>query len=80
MHAAVAVGAASPVAMRLPDLERQLIGLPNGVAPSAVVSAKHMEPLSPIDDVRATAGYRLEAAMAITAQALDQAAFGVADA
>jgi len=79
VHAAVAVGAASPVAMRLPDLERQLIGLPNGVAPSAVVRGKHMEPLSPIDDVRATASYRLEAAMAITAQALDQAAFGVGD-
>ena len=76
-HAAVAVGAASPVAQRLPSLERALIGLAPGNRPSALVAPHHLAGLSPIDDVRATAGYRLEAALAVVGEALDRAA-GVA--
>jgi CO/xanthine dehydrogenase FAD-binding subunit len=73
-RAAVAVGAASPVAQRLGALERDLMGLERGVAPSSVMARHHVEQLSPIGDVRATAAYRLEAAMTVVARALDLAA------
>jgi CO/xanthine dehydrogenase FAD-binding subunit len=76
-RAAVAVGAASPVAQRLPELERDLRGLSPGEAPSARVMARHLASLSPISDVRATGRYRREAAIAVVGQALDRAA-GVA--
>ena len=76
-RAAVAVGAASPVAQRLMSLEQALTDLPPNGKPSTVVEPHHVAGLSPIDDVRATAGYRLEAAMAVVGEALDRAA-GVA--
>lgn len=76
-NAAVAVGAASPVAQRLRQLEEDLRGLVPGEKPSSRVAARHFESLSPIDDVRATAAYRLEAAMTVVGEALDRAA-GVA--
>lgn len=72
--AAVAVGAASPVARRLPDLENDLLGLARSIAPSSVVAASHLNPLSPIDDVRGTAEYRRDAAFEIVGAALDRAA------
>ncbi len=75
-RAAVAIGAASPVAQRLPELEKALIGLPRGVAPSSVIRPEHLDTLSPIDDVRATAAYRRDAARTIAGRALDRA-FGV---
>lgn len=71
-RAMVAVGAASPVAQRLPGLEAALRGLAG--APSALVEPRHFEGLAPIDDVRATAAYRLEAACAAVGEALDIAA------
>ncbi|MCA3562265.1 MAG: FAD binding domain-containing protein [Aestuariivirga sp.] len=71
-RAAVAVGAASPVAQRLPALEADLIGC--GGRPSALVTPRHLEVLSPIDDVRATAAYRQEAALSAVGEALDLAA------
>lgn len=73
-RAAVAVGAASPVAQRLPALEEALRGLDAGKLPSAVLRPDHLAELSPITDVRATAGYRLSAAMDVVAEALDRAA------
>ncbi|MFN4141470.1 FAD binding domain-containing protein [Aestuariivirga sp.] len=73
-RAAVAVGAASPVAQRLVDLERALEGLEGGRKPSSLVAPHHLAGLSPIDDVRATAQYRLEAAIAVVGEALDSAA------
>ncbi len=74
-RAAVAVGAASPVAQRLPELEAELRGLAG--KPSAIVAPRHLSGLAPIDDVRATAAYRLEAALSAVGEALDLAA-GVA--
>jgi CO/xanthine dehydrogenase FAD-binding subunit len=71
---AIAIGSASPVAQRLPQLERELIGLAPGRAPSSILQAHHFEALAPIDDVRATAAYRLEAALAVAGEALDRAA------
>lgn len=73
-RAAVAVGAASPVAQRLPELERDLRGLAG--RPSAILAPRHVAGLSPIDDVRATAGYRREAALAAIGEVLDAAAGG----
>lgn len=73
-RAAVAVGAASPVAQRLRRLEEDLRGLAAGTRLSSVVAGRHFDCLSPIDDVRATAAYRLEAAMAVAGEALDRAA------
>lgn len=65
-HCAIAVGACAPVATRLSALERAI----QGCKASDVVSWLHREvanpmwwnPLHPIDDVRATARYRLDAA------------------
>lgn len=75
VRAAVAVGSASPVAQRLPDLETELRGLAG--RPSAILAPRHLAGLAPIDDVRASAAYRMEAARAAVGEALDRAA-GVA--
>jgi len=71
--ARVAVGAASAVARRLPRLEAELAGLARGQRPSAVLRRHHLEDLAPIDDVRATAAYRIEAALDLVGRALDLA-------
>ena len=58
-QAHIAVGACSAVAQRLPVLEADLIDQrPDEVE----VTAVHLAPLSPIDDVRGSGTYRLEAA------------------
>ena len=57
-HAAIAVGACGPVATRLPTLEAALI---DHAPHSAPLTPQHLAPLAPIDDVRATAAYRLQA-------------------
>ena len=71
--ARVAVGACSPVAVRLGALERDLLGVPLERA-AGTVDRSHLAPLSPIDDVRASATYRLEAARVLTARTLATAA------
>ena len=71
LQAAVAVGSASPVAQRLPELEAELRGLAGN--PSAILAPRHLAGLAPIDDVRATAAYRLEAALSAVGEALDLA-------
>lgn len=71
---AVAIGAASPVAIRLTALEDDAMGLKQGDAPSRIVAARHFASLSPIDDVRATAAYRLDAAIDVVGRVLDLAA------
>jgi CO/xanthine dehydrogenase FAD-binding subunit len=68
--ARIAVGSCSPVAMRLPELEASLIGKR---ADEGLVSAfedAHFADLSPIDDVRGSAAYRIEAAREIVVRAL----------
>jgi CO/xanthine dehydrogenase FAD-binding subunit len=69
--AAIAVGSCSAVAQRLRALEHALIGAPIGPALGARVTAHHLAPLSPIDDVRGSAGYRLTAACELVGRALD---------
>lgn len=68
-EAAVAVGACSAVATRLRGLERTLAGCPVE-ALGDVVKAGDFTELSPIDDVRGSAGYRRAAAREIVARAL----------
>jgi len=58
--ARVAVGAASPVARRLPGLEAALVGLPVDTQ-GPFTRAEHLTQLSPIADVRGSAEYRAEA-------------------
>jgi CO/xanthine dehydrogenase FAD-binding subunit len=60
--ARVAVGACSAVAQRLPLLEAALAGAPLDQRLGDLVEQDHLEPLSPIDDVRASAAYRRDAA------------------
>lgn len=67
--ARIAVGACSAVAQRLGALEAALIGVPLAEA-AGLVAAEHLAPLTPIDDVRASAAYRLAAAGTLVRDAL----------
>lgn len=59
--ARIAIGACSAVAQRLPALEAALVGaMPDSLA--ARVEASQLAPLSPIDDVRGSASYRVDVA------------------
>jgi CO/xanthine dehydrogenase FAD-binding subunit len=69
--ARVAVGSCSAVAQRLKALEQALIGAPARAGLGAIASARHLEQLTPIDDVRATAIYRNDAALTLVSRALD---------
>ena len=68
--ARVAVGACSPVPIRLPSLERALIGQPAG-ALAAAIRPEHFAGLAPIDDVRATAAYRSYAVTTLVLRMFD---------
>ncbi len=68
-EARIAIGACSAVAQRLTALEAALAGQPLASA-SGLVSADHLAGLQPIDDVRASAAYRLAAAEALVRDAL----------
>ena len=72
--ARVAVGACSPVAQRLPDLEQALIGAPVDARLGERVEADHLAPLSPIDDVRGSAGYRTDVALVLLRRLLSKVA------
>jgi CO/xanthine dehydrogenase FAD-binding subunit len=61
----IAVGAAGPRAVRLPDAE---VAALRGDA----IEAAHLAPLTPIDDVRGSAAYRLDAALTLVRRAVDQ--------
>jgi CO/xanthine dehydrogenase FAD-binding subunit len=69
--ARIAVGACSPVARRLGDLEAALIGRPCAPGLGDIVAEASLTPLSPIDDVRGTAEYRSDAAVTLLARLLD---------
>ena len=69
--ARVAVGSCSAVATRLIALENALLGAPARIGLGALVFREHLTALSPIDDVRATASYRIDAARTLIARALD---------
>ncbi len=73
-RAAVAVGSAAPTARRLPLVERAVQGVPVARAADAVSAADVAAGLAPIDDIRATAAYRLEAAAALVRRAVAEVA------
>jgi CO/xanthine dehydrogenase FAD-binding subunit len=70
-QARVAVGACSAVAQRLPALETALTGAPAKKGLGAIASPRHLEGLSPIGDVRASAAYRMDAALTLVRRAVD---------
>lgn len=72
--ARVAVGACSPVAQRLPALEQALAGAPLDGRLGDRVDRAHLAPLSPIDDVRGSAGYRSEAVLVLLRRLLQAVA------
>lgn len=69
-EAAVAIGSCSAVAERLPALEAALVGRLADACLAAAVAAEHLAGLSPIEDVRGSRAYRIEAAREIVARAL----------
>lgn len=70
-EAHIAVGSCSAKAQRLLELENDLAGMPAGIGIGAAVKARHLSPLSPIDDVRATAAYRRDASLTLVRRALE---------
>jgi len=68
--AAISIGACSAVARRLPELEAALTGSKIADKPARLVTPQHFAELTPLDDVRASAGYRLEAAAELTRRAI----------
>lgn len=62
VSARIAVGSCSAVACRLQSLERSLIGLTAAADIERAIRAEAMPELSPIDDIRGSADYRLQAA------------------
>jgi CO/xanthine dehydrogenase FAD-binding subunit len=70
-EARVAVGSCSPVACRLPALEVALAGQ---AFDPALVTADHLAPLTPIDDLRGPAAYRRDTALTLVRRALAELA------
>lgn len=68
--ARVAIGSCSPVARRMRSLEADLIGRSIDDDLGGDVNADHLAELSPIDDVRASADYRRQAALVLVRRAL----------
>ena len=70
-EARIAVGSCSVKAQRLGALERALVGAPARPGLGTVAAVQHLSSLSPIDDVRATADYRNDAALTLVGRALE---------
>ena len=74
--AGVAVGSCAPTARRLPALEARLRGARIDGALGAFVDDSDLAPLAPIDDVRGSAAYRLDATRTLLRRALGEIADG----
>jgi CO/xanthine dehydrogenase FAD-binding subunit len=72
--ARIAVGACSAVAQRMRQAERRLIGAPASSGLGALIEAKDLLQLTPIDDIRASADYRHDAALTLLRRAIDACA------
>jgi len=70
-EARVAVGACSAAAMRLPAVERRLAGAPARAGLGDIVAAEDLAAVAPIDDLRATAEYRRDAALTLVRRAVE---------
>jgi CO/xanthine dehydrogenase FAD-binding subunit len=73
-EARVAVGSCSAKARRLTALEEALAGMKAEAGIGERVTKKHIEALSPIDDVRGTAAYRRDASVTLIRRALEACA------
>jgi CO/xanthine dehydrogenase FAD-binding subunit len=74
LEARVAVGSCSAMARRLRALESDLVGAPVRDGLGEVAGPEHLAPLSPIDDVRATSEYRMDASLRLVQRALNSCA------
>ncbi|WP_282604300.1 xanthine dehydrogenase family protein subunit M [Pelagibius sp. Alg239-R121] len=72
-RARIAVGSCSPVAQRLIGLEQRLLGESAASGLSELVTGGDISVLNPINDVRASASYRLSAAEELVRRALEEA-------
>jgi len=72
-HAAIAVGSCSAVAQRLPALENKLIGRAASLRVIDLVREDDLHVLSPIQDIRGTATYRMDAALTLVRRAVTEA-------
>jgi len=72
--AAISVGSCSLVAARLHELERMLIGKSVSSDFASLLHDEYFALLAPIDDVRATKGYRMDASKELVARALQTVA------
>jgi CO/xanthine dehydrogenase FAD-binding subunit len=72
--ARLAVGACSPVARRLPEAEAALLGQPCDRHLGARVQPVHLAGLAPIDDIRASAGYRGDVALTLVRRTVSELA------
>ena len=70
--ARVAVGSCSAVATRLPELEALITGQKISAKLEDLITTEHMAPLAPIDDVRATGGYRRKASEELVRRVLSE--------
>ncbi|MFV2062897.1 MAG: xanthine dehydrogenase family protein subunit M [Chloroflexota bacterium] len=68
---AIAVGACSPVARRLPSLEERMRDRRLGPDLAHEVTEADLEPLSPIDDIRGSAAYRRTAALVLVRRVIE---------
>lgn len=73
VDARIAVGSCSPVAKRLTSLEGRLTGQTMAPGLSKEVMAEDVADLTPINDVRGTADYRIDVAEELVRRALEQA-------
>jgi CO/xanthine dehydrogenase FAD-binding subunit len=73
-EAAICVGSCSAKSIRLAKLEPVLVGAIVDAPMTHLVSPEHLSDLSPIDDIRSTAEYRLEAARTLVSRALAECA------
>ena len=74
--ARIAVGACSAVAQRMRQAERRLIGAPAEPDLGRLIEADDLAQLAPIDDIRASADYRHDAALTLLRRAIDACALG----
>jgi CO/xanthine dehydrogenase FAD-binding subunit len=69
-YAGVAVGSCAAMARRLPRLEARVRGALAGADLAELVEPADLAPLTPIDDLRASAGYRRDATLTLLRRAL----------
>jgi CO/xanthine dehydrogenase FAD-binding subunit len=72
--ARIAIGACSAVAQRMRQAERLLIGAPASSGLGRLIETDDLARLAPIDDIRASADYRRDAALTLLRRAIEACA------